>query len=109
MRGLAARVHLAAPHCVPQPCPRWRPSRPPAGRLDRLRQPDSPILSLIGKSIPYEVAVGSNGRVWIVSVSVAATAMVAAAVRNSEYLDERAMQVLVERMAAELGERGGAR
>jgi exosome complex RNA-binding protein Rrp4 len=50
----------------------------------RLLQPNCAVLQELGKVIPYEIAVGSNGRVWVNSASVAHTVVVANAILSSD-------------------------
>ena len=48
----------------------------------------SSILSSIGKRVPFEIAIGMNGRIWINSSSTENTIFVYNAIKNSENLDE---------------------
>eukprot|EP01102_Stenamoeba_stenopodia_P005811 TRINITY_DN16534_c0_g1_i1.p1 TRINITY_DN16534_c0_g1~~TRINITY_DN16534_c0_g1_i1.p1 ORF type:complete len:264 (-),score=63.96 TRINITY_DN16534_c0_g1_i1:27-788(-) len=56
------------------------------------------VLQLIGEKIPYEIAIGSNGRVWINSPSMSHTIIISNALINSEYLSAKQTQVLISKM-----------
>jgi len=47
---------------------------------------DSVILNELGKHVPYECAVGINGRIWIKSTSNLNTIKIANAIQNSTYM-----------------------
>lgn len=44
------------------------------------------MLTALGKAIPFEIAVGANGRVWVLAGSAAQTVIVANAIANSEFI-----------------------
>lgn len=56
------------------------------GLARSLLAPNCPVLAALGKRIPYEIAVGMNGRVWVNSGSVTNTIVITNALQNSEYL-----------------------
>ena len=58
----------------------------------------SPILQILGKTVPYEIAVGLNGRVWINSETYANTVLVSNAILKSEGLSQDEMVLLVNDM-----------
>ncbi|KAG5514028.1 hypothetical protein PMAC_000650 [Pneumocystis sp. 'macacae'] len=47
-----------------------------------------PLLSTLGASIPFEIAVGSNGRIWIHSGHVGITIALVQAIKKSESLND---------------------
>ena len=66
--------------------------------LDLCRQlltRDCAVLKFLGKKIPYEIAVGLNGRVWINSQTHKHTMLVAEVIRNSEILSEDRIEKMV--------------
>ena len=50
----------------------------------RLLDENCVVLKEIGKLVPYEVAVGMNGRVWVKSHHVKNTILIAKAIESSE-------------------------
>jgi len=57
-----------------------------------------PILQAIGDRLPFEIAVGVNGRVWVNTNNITNTVLIANAILNSEFLTGPQCQVLVQRM-----------
>eukprot|EP00123_Amoebidium_parasiticum_P009822 comp19728_c0_seq1/m.23514 comp19728_c0_seq1/g.23514 ORF comp19728_c0_seq1/g.23514 comp19728_c0_seq1/m.23514 type:complete len:241 (-) comp19728_c0_seq1:720-1442(-) len=56
------------------------------------------VLTALGKEIPFEVAVGVNGRVWIRAKALEHTVVVANAIRNSEFMTDTQTQVMVRKL-----------
>ncbi|KAG4305814.1 hypothetical protein PORY_000724 [Pneumocystis oryctolagi] len=46
-----------------------------------------PLLQTLGESIPFEIAVGSNGRIWVYSKHVGITIALVQAIKKSELLN----------------------
>ena len=63
-----------------------------------LLSPDCPVLKYLGKKIPYEIAVGMNGRVWINSQSCKHTILVANTIQRAESLSDDQTAELVKQM-----------
>ena len=59
---------------------------------------DCAILKYLGKKIPYEIAVGLNGRVWINSQTTKHTVLVANTIKLSENLPDNKIEELVTQM-----------
>jgi len=53
-----------------------------------LVSPDCAVLLALGAAIPFEVAVGANGFVWVRAGSARHTIVVTNAILNSEFLDD---------------------
>ncbi|KAJ2064509.1 exosome non-catalytic core subunit rrp40 [Coemansia sp. S146] len=68
------------------------------GLARRLIDTKAPVLAALGNGVPFEVAVGVNGRVWVNAESVATTILVANAIRNSEYLDAKQCRQMVKEL-----------
>ncbi|KAI9025327.1 hypothetical protein CLU79DRAFT_745066 [Phycomyces nitens] len=68
------------------------------GLCRRLLNPDTPILRLLGDEMPFELAVGMNGRVWVNANTIKDTITVCNAIQNSEYLSEEECQSMVENL-----------
>ena len=66
------------------PCASSNPC--PAPPPFRLLAPDSPVLTSLGSHLPFECAVGLNGRVWLNSASDAHTVLLSNAVLNAQFL-----------------------
>jgi exosome complex component RRP40 len=58
------------------------------------------VLKYLGKKVPYEIAVGLNGRVWIKSQTCRHTILVANTIKLSENLPEEQVEELVAEMIA---------
>ncbi|GAA5800866.1 hypothetical protein EDC94DRAFT_697441 [Helicostylum pulchrum] len=72
------------------------------GLCRRLLNPNTPILTLLGKYFPFETAVGMNGRVWINSEEIKNTTLIANAILNSEYLSTEECKQMVEELVNKL-------
>ncbi len=68
----------------------------------RLLSPSCTVLRCLGKSIPFEVAVGSNGLVWINSASNKHTILIANAILNSVHVPPSHVEALVNQMVASI-------
>ncbi|SAM03289.1 hypothetical protein [Absidia glauca] len=66
------------------------------GLCRRLLNPTTPILTLLGEHIPFELAVGMNGRVWVNTNSCRETILISNAIQNSEYLSEKECESMVQ-------------
>lgn len=64
----------------------------------RLLSPDCVVLQEVGKSTPFEIAVGQNGRVWVHSNSTAQTMLVANAILNCEFLSPAQTRDMVQQL-----------
>ena len=60
-----------------------------------LRWPPAPVLAALGETIPYELAVGVNGWVWVKAEAPADTILVTNALKNSEDLPDDQAELLV--------------
>ncbi len=56
------------------------------------------ILKLLGSFVPFEIAVGMNGRVWVKSAKNKNTILIANAIIQSENMKYNQMQALVEKL-----------
>lgn len=57
---------------------------------------DCPLLKLLGRSIPHEIAIGMNGKVWVRASSVKETIAVGNAILEAEYLSNDDIKYLCE-------------
>jgi exosome complex component RRP40 len=61
---------------------------------------DSVVLNELGKYLPFEIAVGMNGRIWVNSTSSLNTTVVANAIINSEFLSSDKIVTMVKKLIA---------
>ncbi|KTW30368.1 hypothetical protein T552_00841 [Pneumocystis carinii B80] len=62
----------------------------------KILEKDHPFLSTLGASIPFEIAIGSNGRIWIRSESLGITITLAQAFKKYEYLSDNEIMKVCE-------------
>uniref|UniRef100_A0A1B6LDT9 Exosome complex component RRP40 n=1 Tax=Graphocephala atropunctata TaxID=36148 RepID=A0A1B6LDT9_9HEMI len=53
--------------------------------IRKLLNPQCPLLNYLGKEVPYEIAIGLNGKVWVNTKSVKGTIAVASAIIAAEH------------------------
>ncbi|KAJ1966046.1 exosome non-catalytic core subunit rrp40 [Dipsacomyces acuminosporus] len=68
------------------------------GLARRLMDSRAPVLNAIGAEVPFEVAVGLNGRVWINTESPQTTILLANAIKNSEYLNAKQCKQMIKEL-----------
>eukprot|EP00457_Paulinella_chromatophora_P013071 gb/GEZN01013341.1/.p1 GENE.gb/GEZN01013341.1/~~gb/GEZN01013341.1/.p1 ORF type:complete len:244 (+),score=33.86 gb/GEZN01013341.1/:176-907(+) len=61
-----------------------------------------PVLLALGAHIPFEVAVGANGLVWVNSASPITTVLITNCILNSEGINEPSMQRMVAKLVQSL-------
>ncbi|ORX50484.1 hypothetical protein DM01DRAFT_1337664 [Hesseltinella vesiculosa] len=71
------------------------------GLCRRLLDPSTAILRLLGEHIPFELAIGMNGRIWINSNSCKETILISNAIQNSEYLNTEQCEAMVNSLVAQ--------
>lgn len=64
----------------------------------RLLHPKAALLTVLGKSIPFEVAIGMNGYVWVHAGNIRYTTIIANAITRSETLNETESSEFAERL-----------
>lgn len=57
---------------------------------------DSVILNVLGRHLPYEVAVGINGRIWVKATTIEHTILVANSILNSQHMTKEQVQAMVQ-------------
>lgn len=62
--------------------------------------PDCIVLNELGKYLPFEIAVGMNGRIWINSTTTLNTTVIANAIMNSEFLSSTKIVNMVQKLVA---------
>ncbi|KAG0205807.1 Exosome component 3 [Mortierella sp. GBA30] len=72
------------------------------GLARRLLDPKTLVLRLLGQHIPFETAVGMNGKVWVNSASAKHTILICNAIKNSEYLDSQECATMVKSLVQKL-------
>ncbi|KAJ2478244.1 exosome non-catalytic core subunit rrp40 [Coemansia sp. RSA 2131] len=68
------------------------------GMARRLLNAKAPVLNALGDQVPFEAAVGVNGRVWINAGAPEKTILVVNAIKNSEYLDGKQSKQMVKEL-----------
>ena len=68
------------------------------GLARELLNPSNLVLNELGQSIPYEIAIGVNGTVWVHSKSVESTVVICNAIRNSEVMTDEQTRGMVREM-----------
>jgi len=68
------------------------------GLARKLVTDDCFVLNCLGKLLPFELAVGANGRVWVNSAHTMHTVLISNAILNSEHMSDPMIQNLVTRL-----------
>ena len=68
------------------------------GLARELLHPSCAVLNHLGRHLPFEIAVGLNGRVWINSFSVARINLITKAILQSECISDDQIKSLVEEL-----------
>ncbi|CAN1151193.1 Putative exosome complex component rrp40 [Linum perenne] len=63
-----------------------------------LSSPTCPILETLGKKLPFEIAVGLNGRVWVNADSPSIVVVVSNAIMNSQSLSRVQQKIMAEKL-----------
>lgn len=72
------------------------------GLARRLLDPKNLVLRLLGQHIPFEMAVGTNGKVWVNSANAQHTILICNAIRNSEYLNSAECSAMVKSLVEKM-------
>ncbi|KAG0361455.1 hypothetical protein BC939DRAFT_508823 [Gamsiella multidivaricata] len=72
------------------------------GLARRLLDPKTLVLRLLGQHIPFETAIGMNGKIWINSASPKHTILVCNAIKNSEFLSSQECTTMVKKMVEKM-------
>ncbi|XP_041476060.1 exosome complex component RRP40-like [Lytechinus variegatus] len=68
------------------------------GLVRRLLSKDCPIMKLLNENIPYEIALGMNGRIWVRAKSIRTTIAVVNALANCEFITDEEIQIMMRRL-----------
>eukprot|EP00823_Brevimastigomonas_motovehiculus_P004199 TRINITY_DN270_c0_g1_i1.p1 TRINITY_DN270_c0_g1~~TRINITY_DN270_c0_g1_i1.p1 ORF type:complete len:312 (+),score=100.98 TRINITY_DN270_c0_g1_i1:85-1020(+) len=63
-----------------------------------LEDEEAPVLKYLAKKIPFELAIGTNGIIWVNSGSPWGTVVISNAILNSEHLKDELVAVMVEKL-----------
>lgn len=72
-----------------------------------LASPPPPVLADLGAQIPFELAAGVNGRVWVSCPEIGDLILVSEVLRKAEALTDPQTRTLVARMLSTRGSGGG--
>lgn len=61
------------------------------------------VLQCLGKYIPFELAIGVNGKVWLNSGSPVHTVLISNAILNSEHMSDRLIEKMVAKLVRAIG------
>lgn len=64
----------------------------------RLLEPNNFVLQSLGEHIPFEIAVGMNGRVWVNTSDIDKIIIVTNAILKAEHLSKKEIQILVQKL-----------
>ena len=70
-----------------------------------LLAPDCQVLLHLARSVPFEIAIGANGAVWVRAGSQRETVLVACAVRSAEQLTDGQAAAMVDNLVRRARER----
>ena len=68
-----------------------------------LLQTDCVVLQCLGRRMPFEMAVGFNGFVWVRAQSQAHHVVITNAILNSEHLDDTQVRVMADELLRSVG------
>jgi len=68
----------------------------------KLLAEDCFILSKLGEKIPFEIAIGTNGRVWVNSKSPTFIVVISNAILNSEAMPNEKIEKMVNKLISAL-------
>ena len=60
------------------------------------------VLKCVARHVPFEVAVGANGKVWLNAASPLIVILVSNAILNSEHMDRRQTDNMVTKLMSTL-------
>ena len=64
--------------------------------------PPAPVLTALGETLKYEIAVSQNGRIWIDAPRSASVVLIANAIERSEFLREDQTRLLVQKLTSHM-------
>ena len=67
--------------------------------LFRLLDDNCLVLQFLGNLVPYEIAVGMNGKVWVNAASKNHVILISNAIINSENMNDNQVQAMVTKLA----------
>jgi len=65
----------------------------------RILSTHSELLQQLGRSLPFEIAVGLNGRVWVNGRSTNETLSLAHAISGAEFMDKQQIKAMVRKLS----------
>eukprot|EP00899_Mesostigma_viride_P022152 jgi/Mesvir1/3120/Mv05560-RA.1 len=68
-----------------------------------LSKPTCPLLDELGKHVPFELAVGINGRIWVKADNVMSTVKASHLIANAEFLSGMQQRIMVKKVMAATG------
>ncbi|KAI8509113.1 Exosome component 3 [Branchiostoma belcheri] len=68
----------------------------------KMLSPNCDILKFLGKNVPFETAVGVNGRIWVKAKTVKDTIVVANAIASSEHMTNAQIRTMIRQLLDKL-------
>lgn len=68
----------------------------------RILSSQCPLLQTLGNKLPYEIAVGQNGRIWVKGRSVKETIAISNAISSAEHMDNSQIKIVIRRLVEAL-------
>ncbi|XP_070564189.1 exosome complex component RRP40-like [Ptychodera flava] len=75
----------------------------PLGLVRKILSPDCQLLKLLGKHMPFEIAVGLNGRVWVKARTIDHTIAICNAISSVEFMTENQIKIMVNQLVSVVG------
>ncbi|XP_077981637.1 exosome complex component RRP40-like [Glandiceps talaboti] len=73
------------------------------GLVRKILSPECQLLKLLGKHMPFEIAVGMNGRVWVKARTIDHTIAICNAISSAEFMSETQIKVMVNKLVSVVG------
>jgi exosome complex component RRP40 len=64
----------------------------------RLLDDNCTVLRCLGRALPFELAIGVNGRVWVHSAGVTQTIVISNAILNSHQMPPHLVEMMVNKL-----------
>lgn len=67
--------------------------------IRKILSPNCPLLKLLGKSMPFEITVGMNGRIWVRARTSMQTINIINAISAAEYMDKSQIVAMCKKLS----------
>lgn len=73
--------------------------------IRKILSPECPLLKLLGKSLPFEITVGMNGRLWVKAHNCLKTIAIINAISAAEYMSNEQIQTMCKHVSEHFAEK----